>query len=483
MNLDFEESEFRDYTQQAVDTYLRWLKHLRNSRIYHNFTPAEIQARLGEELPEKPTPMPALLSKVGSDVFEMSNFNPSPNYYGYITGGGNQAGMLAELLKAGLNQNNLKWHNAPANSEMEKLVIKWLCQFMGYPDTSAGVLVSGGSEGNFLHLAVMRKVMGPKDLSQQGLYGQRPMTVYVSEQGHSSFDKAMDLLGMGKQHLRKIPVDANFMVKADLMEEAIQQDLKAGLQPIGIIGIAGSTNNGAVDQLDRLADLAEKHGLWYMVDAAYGGPAAGTQQAKHLFKGLERADAVLVNPHKWLYVPFEVAAVIVKNRAHLRNTFSLVPDYLRAGVDKTDREDLMDYSLQLTKDFKALKVWMTFKAYGAENLRKAIENDIAVVTYFRKQVEASDDFEMLGPSPLSIATFRYKGSKASNNDNPELIDRLNEKIIDLIEEDGRVFFAGTKIWGRPALRINCNNYRRTNDDIDFLLKVLREVGLKAESFV
>ncbi len=479
MNLDFQDQEFREYTEQAVSIYIDWLRHLRGSKIYQNFTPAEIQQRFGEALPEEGTPMKELLSSIGADVFEMSNFNPSPNYYGYITGGGNQVGILAEFLKAGLNQNNLKWHNAPANSEIEKIVIKWLCQFMGYPDDSAGVLVSGGSEGNFLHLAVMRKIMGPDGLSENGLYGQKPMTVYVSDQGHSSFDKAMDLLGMGKNYLRKIPVDDHFQVRIDLMEEAIRKDLENGLLPIGLIGLAGSTNNGAIDKLDQLATLAKKYSLWYMIDAAYGGPAAGTKAVGHLFKGLDQADAILVNPHKWLYVPFEVAAVIVRKKADLKNTFSLVPDYLRAGLEKSEREDLMDFTLQLTKDFKALKVWMTFKAYGAEKLRLAIENDINVVRYFQDLVNASTDFEMLGPANLSIATFRYLSDNEHVKRDTEKVDKLNSRILELIEEDGRIFFAGTKIDGRPSLRINCNNYRRTNSDIDFLLLVLRELGQKA----
>lgn len=479
MNLDYTEEEFRAYCQQAVAIYQGWLRSLRNSKIYHNYSPAQIRARFDEPLPAKPVPTSELLEQIGSEVFTMSNFNPSPNYYGYITGGGNQAAILAEFLKAGLNQNNLKWHSAPANSEIEKIVIKWLCQFMGYPDDSAGVLVNGGSEGNFLHLAVMRKVMGPSDLSEKGLYGQKPMTVYVSEQGHSSFEKAMDLLGLGKQHLRKIETDEQFRVQPEKVEEAIQKDLAAGLRPMGIVGIAGTTNNGAVDPLEDLAAIARRHGLWYMIDAAYGGPAAGTSVASHLFTGLDKADAILVNPHKWLYVPFEVAAVIVRKKEHLRNTFSLVPDYLKGGTDKSDREDLMDFNLQLTKDFKALKVWMTIKAYGADRLKQAIENDIAIVKYFSEKVQDSDDFEMLGPAPLSIATFRYLSPSPEIKNDPSKVDRLNTRILELIEEDGRIFFAGTKIWGRPALRINCTNHRRTTEDIDFLLRVLRELGEKA----
>ncbi len=479
MSLDFDPIRFKVLIAQCADIIDQWYgSHLRGTPVYNNHSPAEIQTMFDEPLPGKGSEAEVLLETIRTKVFETSNFNPSPNYYGYITGGGNQAAILAEILRNALNQNNLKWHSAPANSEIEKIVIRWICTFIGYPEDAAGVLVSGGSVANFLNLAVMRKVKCPIDMANDGMYYAPIMTVYVSEQGHSSIDKGMDMLGLGKKYLRKIPVDVDFKIDLELLEQAIIEDREKGYLPSCIVGIAGTTNTGSVDPLRALGELAQKHNLWYIIDGAYGLPGAGTELVGEQFDGLELADSILLNPHKWFFVPFEVACVIVKNKEHLRDTFSMVPDYLRGGKEQSDREDLMDFNLQLTKDFKALKVWMTFKTYGAEQLRKAIENDCELARYAADTIANSDDFELLAPVPLSILCFRYTGGISHDI---EQLDKINNRLLELIEEDGRVFFAGTKIKGQTSLRINLTNHRRTRTDIDFLFKVLRELGTKASA--
>ena len=474
MSLDYQDQEFKELINQAAEIIMSWQKNLRGAKIFSDPTPEEIRSVFEEPLPAKGLSSAQILKQVEHEVFKYSNYNPSPNYYGYITGGGNQAAILAEILKNALNQNNLKWHSAPANSEIEKVVIKWICQFIGYPEDATGVLCSGGSVANFLNLAVMRKIKCPIDVANDGLFNAPRMTIYVSAEGHSSIDKGMDMLGLGKQHLRKIAVDDNFQVNTEAMGQQIKKDLQDGYLPIGIIGIAGTTNSGAVDNLNALADLADQFNLWFMVDAAYGGPAAQTTIAKAYFKGIERADSLLLNPHKWFYVPFEVACIIVKNKEHLRDTFSLVPDYLTAG--SVEKEDLMDLNLQLTKDFKALKVWMTIKAYGSDQLKAAITNDIENAQYAAKICDESTDFELLAPVPLSIVCFRYLSDDPALRNDETRLDQLNNDLLDAIEADGRVFFAGTKINGKVALRINCTNHRRTAEDIVYLFKVLRELG-------
>lgn len=477
MSLDFDPSRFKALIAQSADIINQWYSsHLREKPIYNNHSPAEIQAMFDEPLPGKGSEAEELLETIRTKVFETSNFNPSPNYYGYITGGGNQAAILAEILRNALNQNNLKWHSAPANSEIEKIVIRWICDFIGYPQEAGGVLVSGGSVANFLNLAVMRKAKCPVDMANEGIYNAPIMTVYVSEQGHSSIDKGMDMLGLGKKYLRKIPVDDDFRINLELLESAIIEDRASGFLPSCIVGIAGTTNTGSVDPLRALGELAKKHNLWYIIDGAYGLPGAGTELVGEQFDGLELADSILLNPHKWLFVPFEASCVIVKNKEHLRSTFSMVPDYLKGGTEQSDREDLMDFNLQLTKDFKALKVWMTFKAYGADQLRKAIENDCLLARYAQETIEQSKDFDLLAPVPLSIVCFRYVGDGTRLT---EELDKINDRLLQLVEEDGRIFFAGTKIKGRTSLRINLTNHRRTSEDIDYLFQVLRELGSSA----
>lgn len=475
MNLDFTPEELTRYIHHAGQIIEELYGKKLDRRVFAGKSPGEVLSLFDEELPQDGLDVDELLEKVRRDVIGSATMNIGPHYYGYITGGGNQIAILAEMLSASLNQNNLKWHSSPVSTELEKLVIKWVSQFIGYPDTAAGAILDGGSTANFNCMAVARKNMGPPMMSDEGLYGMKPMTVYVSAEGHSSFDKAVDMLGIGKKYLRKIPVDHDFKIRVDLLEQQIQKDRNSDLIPICLIGIAGTTNTGAVDNLQELAAIAKKQNLWYHVDAAYGGPAGALDSKKSLFLGIEQADSVVINPHKWLYVPFEAACILVKEPEKLRKTFSLVPDYLKSDGDEDERTDLMEYQLPLTKSFKSLKVWMTLKAYGAKRIRETIRADIENAQYLGKLLDDSDDFERLAPIPLSIACFRHAPQGMSEQE----IDDWNQKLISLIEQDGRIFLTGTKINGKTALRTCFINPRTTKKDVEWILEVIRDLRYSA----
>ncbi len=451
--------------------------NLRGKKIYNNSSPKEIRKTFKINTKNKKTDPSEVIEHLNQNLIKYSNFNPSPNYYGYITGGGNQIGILGEFIKSALNQNNLKWHSAPANSEIEKITIEWISKFIGYNHKkSGGVLVSGGSVANLMNIAVMRKMKGASNLSKEGIYGNKRMRVYVSQEAHSSIDKAMDVLGLGTNNLIKIKTK-NFKIDTHLLTKTIKEDIRKGHQPIGVIGIAGTTNTGSVDPLKLLAKISNEFNLWFMVDAAYGGPAASIKKLNSVFEGIERADSILVNPHKWMFVPFEVACVIVKDKDALKKTFSFVPEYLLGGIENKERDDLMNYSIQLSKDFKALKVWMTIKTYGYRNIKKGIKNDISMARYAYEIAENDSSFVPLHFPELSIFCFKYKSKIKNVSDS-----LMNKKITDMIEEDGRIFFSGTKINKEYVLRINCVNHRRDKKDIDFLFKVIKEVAVKAEGF-
>lgn len=472
MRLDADPAEFREWIRQAGEIITDFYgRKPEDGKTYAGKSPRQVIELFEEPLPQQPENVSEVLGKVKRDVLGTITNNVGPAYYGYITGGGNQVAVLAEMVKASINQNNLKWHSSPVSSELERLVMRWVAELIGYPRESAGVLLSGGSMANFNCMAVARKVKTPANVADEGMYGGAPVTVYISREGHSSIDKAVDMLGIGKRYLRKIPVDDEMRMRTDLLKQQIAEDLQAGLHPICIVGVAGTTNNGAVDPLNELADICEKHNLWYHVDAAYGGPAAGVEEVSHLFRGIERADSVVVNPHKWLYVPFEAGGVLVKNPDHLKQTFSTLPDYLKSDASDEGRTDLMEYNLPLTKEFKALKVWMTIKAYGAEKLRKAIRDDIHKARYLVECIQERDDLELMAPAPLSIVCFRYNPGGMQEAG----LDHLNDQLIQAMETDGRVFLTGTKIKGRIVLRTCFINYRTTRDDIDRLLTIIDEV--------
>jgi aromatic-L-amino-acid/L-tryptophan decarboxylase len=471
-NLDFSPDELSGYIEHAGKIIREIYSDKLNRHVFPGMEPDEVLNRFDENLPEKGVNVHELLEKVRTDVVDTATMNVGPHYYGYITGGGNQVAILAEMISAALNQNNLKWHSSPVSTELEKLVIRWVSQFIGYPDTAAGAILDGGSTANFNCLAVARKNMMPDEMSRKGLTGMKPMTVYVSAEGHSSFDKAVDMLGIGLDNLRKIPVDTDFRIRPDLLIQQIEDDLAGGYRPVCIIGIAGTTNSGAVDDLTELSRIAEEYGIWYHVDAAYGGPAAALDSVVHLFRGMETADSVVINPHKWLYVPFEAACILVKEPEKLRKTFSLIPDYLQSNEEGGGRTDLMEYQLPLTKSFKSLKVWMTLKAYGAKRLRDTIQGDIDHAKYLGELIEKSDDFELMAPVPLSIVCFRFKPVSMSDVD----AEQYNRRLAHAIEQDGRIFLTATKIHGKTALRTCFINPRTTRMDVERILDVIRDVA-------
>lgn len=476
MNLDFQPEQLRELLHRASDIVVRLYTDIGEKRVFHGRSPSEVRALFDEPLPRKRDDIRRLLDRVESDVLGAATLNISPHFLAYVMSGGNQVGILAELLGAALNQNCAKWHLAASAAEIERQAVRWIAEFIGYPSDAGGVLVSGGSVANLTCLAVARKVKAPFDVARDGVGGGPPLTVYVSEEGHSCLDKSLDVLGLGRNQLRKIPVKDDFTIDVEKLEERILEDKSAGHHPICVIGNGGTVNSGAVDPLDTLADICSEYDLWYHVDAAYGGPAAGTAIARDLFRGIERADSVALDPHKWLYVPFEAGCVLLKNRQHLRDTFSVIPDYLRSGVDKSGRLDFMEYGFQLSRSFKALKVWMTFKAYGAETLRAAIQGNIATMRHLASLIVRSDDFELLAPVPLSVVCFRYRTGDVQYHRDEEYLSSLNKELLDAVERDGRVFVTGTTIRGKTALRACCVNHRTLPRSAEYLLSVLRELG-------
>ena len=327
--LDRDLEIFRDDLQKTSELVVRLYEGLDHARITPAQTRMEISSLFDEPLPEEPQPMEAILRAVENNIFANSTLYLSPRFFGYINGGGNQAAILGELLASAVNQLCAKWHFSPAASEVERRVIRWIATFIGYAPEAGGCLLSGGSAGNLVGLAVARKQKAQFDAASLGMRGGPSLTVYVSQEGHASLEKSMVLLGMGHNQLRKISVLDNFTIDLKALEERVIEDRKNGYHPICVVGNAGTTNTGTVDPLDALAEFCQKQDLWFHVDAAYGGPAARTKVACRLFRGLDRADSVVVNPHKWLYVPAEAACILVREPRALRDTFQIVADYLR----------------------------------------------------------------------------------------------------------------------------------------------------------
>jgi aromatic-L-amino-acid/L-tryptophan decarboxylase len=481
--LDSDLVEFRESLRQASELVVKLHEALDRTRVTPCKSSVDITSLFDEPMPEQPQPMPDILRAVEEDIFANSTIYLTPRFFGYINSGGNQAAILGELLAAAINQICAKWQFSPAASAVEQRVLQWIAQFIGYPTQAQGCLLSGGSAGNLAALAVARRHKAPFDADSRGMGGGPPLTIYTSHEGHASIEKSMALLGMGREQLRKIAVREDFTIDLEALERQILADRTNGFHPLCVVGNAGTTNTGAVDPLDALAALCRRHELWFHVDAAYGGPAAGVEISAPLFKGLERADSVVINPHKWLYVPVEAACILVRQPRALTDTFRIVAEYLQAQSDTVSdgTVDFKDYGQQLSRSFRALKVWMTFKAFGAQRLRAAIASNIAVMRYLADRIDVSPDFLRLAPVPLSVVCFQYRTADPSRHEDPAYLEQLNSRLLTALEQDGRVFLSGTKIRGRTALRACSVNHRLRRDDVDFLLDVIRDVAAKLPS--
>ncbi len=474
MTLDFRPDQLHALLQKTVEAAGDFLETHEQRSVVQAPDMAFVRSLFSEPLPEKGLSMNDLFSEIRSKIFDTATVTTGPRAYPYVQTGGNHWGMVGEMLAPVINQNGAKWHLSPTVVEIERLVIQWISDFIGFGSNTAGFLNSGGSMANFMALSVALHCQAPWDIANEGLAAAPQITAYVSDEGHSCLEKAIDLLGIGRKNLRHIGTTANDQIDLLLLKRAIEKDKREGLLPLVVIGNAGTVNTGAVDPLNDLADIAAEHKMWLHLDGAYGGPAAASKRAGHLFAGLERADSVAIDPHKWLYVPFDAGCTLVKNWSDLNKTFKVKARYLETGQGPDSRFELYEHSFQLSRGFKALKIWTTFKGYGAQAIRDAIDDNIDVTQKFAQLIKDSDDFELMAATPLSVTCFRYCPSGCPQAE----LNQLNERLARDLERDGRFFLASTRIGSDTALRTCFVNHRTKIEHATELIHVLRELGCR-----
>ena len=471
--LDLSASDFHSLLQKGNELVLERFEQMDASKAYHYFSQQEIESWFEEALPEEGMDQEEVLDMVNDRVLKTATGNLGPHMYAYVMAGGTQMSIVAEQLAATINQNVGKWHLGPAINEIEKRIVQWGAQMIGYSENVGGVLVSGGSSANLAGLTVARNIFFEDlNIREVGLFGLKPFTVYASKEVHGCVDKSLDLLGIGLNQLRKIEVNADFTIDLNALRSQIETDIKQGYTPFCLIGNAGTVNTGAIDDLAALGHLAKEYSMWYHVDGAYGGLAAMLPSLKAKYQGLEMADSVAVDFHKWLYQPFEAGCVMVKNWQILKRAYFKKADYLDTSLEGVGRLDFNEHYFQLSRNAKALKIWMSVKAYGMTRIREMIQKDIDLTHYLAEQIESSPDFEIKSRSNLAVACFRYVGDIEEEQE----IARINQELIPVLERDGRVFITGTRLNGEFVLRACIINHRKQESDIDFLLKVIRELA-------
>ena len=472
--LDFNPQEFKTLLDKSSELVLKQFTNVDHIPGYRPHIQSEVESWFNEPLPEKGMSVDDLFAFTEEKVLNTATGNLGPHMYGYVVSGGNQMGIIADKLTSTINQNVAKWHLAPAITEIDKRVIQWASDIIGYGDQVAGFIGSSGSAANLDGLTVARNICFKQhNIKTNGLFGMKPMVVYCSNETHNSVDKSMELLGLGLNQLRRIRTHEDFTVDLKVLEEQIKQDFNDGLQPFCIIGNAGTVNTGAIDDLEGLSALAKQYNLWFHIDGAYGGLAASLPTKQHLYKGIHLADSVALDFHKWLYQPFEVGCLLVKNWSSLNQSYFKEATYLDKSLEVgSGRLEFNEHHFLLSRSAKSLKVWMSIKAFGMGRIKAMIQKDIDLAAYLTNQINASDDFELVADSELAISCFRYTGGLADK----KIITELNRQLIPALENDGRVFITGTKLKGEFVLRACLINHRKTKATTDYLLEVIREVG-------
>lgn len=471
--LDFTHEEFGQILQRTSELVLAQYRNIATQKGFNIHSQADIESWFNEPLPQTGMKMDLLFEDIQSKVMDSATGNLGLNMYAYVMSGGNQISTVAELIMSTINQNNTKWHLAPAMTEIEKRVVKWAAEMIGFTPDAGGAMVSGGSEATLAGLTVARTVFFKNlDLNKKGLFGQKPFTVYCSKETHSSTDKSVAMLGIGTNHIRKIGTHSDFTMNVQELENQIKTDLENGFTPFCIVGNAGTVNTGAIDDLNAIAKVAQKYSVWFHVDGAYGGLASSLPSLKAKYSGIEQADSIALDFHKWLYQPFEIGCVLVRDWGKLRQTYFKQADYLDTALEQSNaRLEFNEHYFQLSRNAKAFKVWMSVKAYGFARIQQMIQKDIDLAHYLAKLISESPDFELKSTSDLAVVCFRYKGNGRTESE----IEAINQQLIPALEADGRVFITGTKLNNEFVLRACLINHRKQKSSVEYLLEVIRSV--------
>lgn len=481
-NLDPSPDEFRKWGTVAVEAIAKYIGSVGDRPLYPHTRSKEIRQRLDDVLAKDGVPFSELLRIFNDTVVPLTRKNGHPRMFGYVQSPGASLGIMADFLASGINVNLTAWRSAPSPVDLERMTIDALKQILGVDPDAAGLFVSGGSMANLAALAAARRAKaGPEVLTRGARSSPKALTIYASVETHHSIGKASALLGIGLDNVRYIPTDDAFKIRIDELRKAIADDIGAGYQPFCVVANAGTVSTGAVDPLGEVAAIARQFGLWMHVDACYGGFAIMAPSVRHLFSGFAQADSIALDPHKWLYAPMDCGCVLYRDPAAARNTFGHDAEYTRVMEQQDDEAfAFWDYGPELSRRFRALKVWMILKGAGITALSEAIENNIACACYLEELVRSSDDFEMLAPVELSIFCFRYRPSslrkRSANSDEDIALDQFNERLLVALQRDGSSYLSNALVGGRFALRGCVLNYRTTKGDMEILLEDLRRIA-------
>src|SRR5580698_3541898 len=463
----------RDFTMVG-QWIAEYYAHPEAFRVLPAVRPGDVVAQLPERAPAHGESFEEIFEDFKRIIVPATTHWNHPRFFAYFATSAEPSAVAAEALSATLDVKAMLWRTSPAATELEEVTMRWLGRLLGLPREWTGIIYDTASIAGFTALAAAREAMDLQ-IRELGIAGRSlpPLRVYVTDETHSHVEKAAIALGIGQSNVVHVPMDDTFRMRPDALRDCIAADIEDGLRPLAIVATVGTTSTTSVDPVREIAAVAREHGIWLHIDGAYAGTAAIVPEFRGLLDGVELADSLVVNPHKWMFVPMDLSVLFVKDESVVRRAFSLVPEYL--SVPEADAVNYMDYGLQLGRRFRALKLWFVLRHFGAEGIRQRLRDHVALAQDFASWVRAAPDWEVLAPHPLSVVCFRY----APRGLDEAALERLNASILHAVNAGGEVFLSHTKIDGRYAIRLAIGNLRTQRGDVEWAWRVLRAAANSA----
>jgi aromatic-L-amino-acid decarboxylase len=462
--------DFRRLAHEVSDWIADYLADVGDLPVYPSVRPGDIRDRLAPSAPEIGEPLDAALEDYRDIIVPGLTHWNHPAFLAYFSITGSGPGILGEMLAAGLNVNAMVWRSSPAATELEEVTLDWLRQLVGLPESFDGVINDTASSSGLYALAAAREVAYP-EVHREGLFGQPVGRVYASDQTHSSIEKAVLTLGLGESGYRALETDEAYRMRPDVLRRALKEDIAEGIRPVAVVSTLGTTSTGSVDPVGDIADVCEEFGLWHHVDAAYGGPAAIVPECRHLFRGWERADSVVVNPHKWLFTPVDCSVLYCRRPEQLIRAFSIVPEYLRT-TETGEARNLMDYGVSLGRRFRSLKLWFVLRYFGRQGIIDNIRHHISLAQELADWVDEAPQWQRMAPVELALTCLRYAPEGMPAED----LDAMNQRILDRVNSTGRAFLTHTKLDGRFTIRVTVGNLKTTRERVEEVWSLLKRAS-------
>jgi aromatic-L-amino-acid/L-tryptophan decarboxylase len=459
-----------------LDAVIAWIDRYFSAEVSYpvlsRVRPGETAAKLPAHAPEEPEPFEAMMADFESVILPGITHWNSPRFFAYFATSAAPIAVAAEALAAALDVKAMLWRTSPSATELEEVTMRWLAELMGLPSDFTGIIYDTASIGGFTALAAARESLD-LGVREHGMTGRQlpKLRVYVTEHTHSHIEKACIALGVGRENVVKIACDNEYRMRPDDLAARIDADLAAGMRPMSVVATAGTTSTTSRDPLEEIGIVARDRNIWFHIDAAYAGVAAIMPEFRWVLAGAERADSLVVNPHKWLFVPMDCSALYVRDLELLRRAFSLVPEYLRTPEESV--RNYMDYGLQLGRRFRALKLWFVIRYFGAEGLRRRLRGHIELAAEFARWVQSEPGWEVVAPHPFSVVCFRYAPAGVGEDE----LERINSRIMETANTGGEIYLSHTKLDGRFVLRLAIGNLRTTRADVTRAWEILRAAEL------